>query len=431
MLLLRLCAIVASCAIATCAFAQAEDETKFWTYCFTEFWGPQKGYVSGLTHASYRKDTDIENGWNQHVDGLNPPKHANRRHTLCYEYYTEEEARSARDRYIASTENDPYAPISVTRTQWVLGDLPSEGGEQGGELWVECGTPDHGKQFSTKWMPVSDLANQKHITGVFAVTNAACPDCSERFADYCPGCTFYFDRDDPLAPLTVSWKEYAERELGYNGTSISPPTIRGSGSYCQFSKNAAGLPGLGHFEEWQKSGTNPVVLTDPNTSSWNLPLHVFSVDWQPSEFLASMPAAGVAQPSDAATQAQATEELLAQPSDAATQAQATEELLDAAVIGSNLALVRNAIREGADIDAKRSDAEGATALMWAAYRGNKAMVVALLEAGANVNATDNYGDTAIDEARIGGYSDIVDILRAHGGKGGDALPLPAAQLKLR
>ena len=54
--------------------------------------------------------------------------------------------------------------------------------------------------------------------------------------------------------------------------------------------------------------------------------------------------------------------------------------------------------------------------MWAAYRGNREMVLALLEAGAEVNATDNHGDTAIDEARIGGHSDIVDILQAHGGR---------------
>lgn len=69
-----------------------------------------------------------------------------------------------------------------------------------------------------------------------------------------------------------------------------------------------------------------------------------------------------------------------------TQIAATEALIDAAASG-NLAALRKAIRDGADINAKRDDAEGATALMWAAYKGHQAIVSALLEAGVDVNAT--------------------------------------------
>lgn len=101
--------------------------------------------------------------------------------------------------------------------------------------------------------------------------------------------------------------------------------------------------------------------------------------------------------------------------DSQQQTSATKALIDAAVSGT-LADLRNAIREGADINAKRNDAEGATALMWAAYHGDQAKVVALLEAGADADATDNQGDTAIDEARRRGHAHIVGILQDWDGR---------------
>ena len=65
---------------------------------------------------------------------------------------------------------------------------------------------------------------------------------------------------------------------------------------------------------------------------------------------------------------------------------------------------------GADPNAKRSDDEGATALIWAAYGDHAEIVKLLLEAGADVNATDNQGDTAVDEARRRGNAQVVAIL---------------------
>ena len=111
--------------------------------------------------------------------------------------------------------------------------------------------------------------------------------------------------------------------------------------------------------------------------------------------------------------------------DLSTPTGATKALIEAAVGKGNVAALRRAIREGADIDAKRNDTEGATALMWAAYNGDQAKVWALLEAGANVNATDNFGDTAADEARAMGHDHIVAILQAHGGKVDDTAGLSA------
>ena len=92
------------------------------------------------------------------------------------------------------------------------------------------------------------------------------------------------------------------------------------------------------------------------------------------------------------------------------QAQWTKDLVDAAVSGT-LAELRSAIERGADVDAKRNDAEGATVLMWAAFRGETEMVRVLLDAGADVNLLDNSGQSAIDEARSRGHEHIVEMLQ--------------------
>ena len=99
-----------------------------------------------------------------------------------------------------------------------------------------------------------------------------------------------------------------------------------------------------------------------------------------------------------------------QPASADLHSPATDELLNAVATGTVTEL-RKAIEDGADVNARRNDAEGATALMWAAYRGNVEMVKELVGAGADVNAVDNQGHNAIDEARSRGHQDIVAILQ--------------------
>src|SRR3982750_3431248 len=51
------------------------------------------------------------------------------------------------------------------------------------------------------------------------------------------------------------------------------------------------------------------------------------------------------------------------------------------------------LRAKADINAAQAD--GATALAWAVYLGERRMADALVEAGANVNTADEYGETPL------------------------------------
>ncbi|MDQ5890203.1 MAG: ankyrin repeat-rich rane spanning protein [Candidatus Dependentiae bacterium] len=53
---------------------------------------------------------------------------------------------------------------------------------------------------------------------------------------------------------------------------------------------------------------------------------------------------------------------------------------------------------------------GATALMWAAMRGDVEAVEALIKAGADVNAQNKFGDTVLIWAIKGGHTEIVDAL---------------------
>jgi cytohesin len=61
---------------------------------------------------------------------------------------------------------------------------------------------------------------------------------------------------------------------------------------------------------------------------------------------------------------------------------------------------------------------GVTPLMMAARYHHRPFVQALLDAGANPNATDDEGFTAMDWASAGGHGDVVAQLRARGGRRG-------------
>jgi ankyrin repeat protein len=64
---------------------------------------------------------------------------------------------------------------------------------------------------------------------------------------------------------------------------------------------------------------------------------------------------------------------------------------------------------GANVDAK--DENGVTALMWAAGNGNTELMKLLLDKGANINAKDKDGHTALDRAKANGQTKAAKLLR--------------------
>ena len=70
------------------------------------------------------------------------------------------------------------------------------------------------------------------------------------------------------------------------------------------------------------------------------------------------------------------------------------------------------IAEGAEIDAKNE--YGNTALMIAAIEGHLEIVKALLAGGADVNARTTGGVTALFAAESGGHTAVVEILKRAG-----------------
>ena len=67
----------------------------------------------------------------------------------------------------------------------------------------------------------------------------------------------------------------------------------------------------------------------------------------------------------------------------------------------NISEVENLLARGADVNARNNI--GYTALDWAARKGKTEVVKALVIAGADVNATDNDGWTALQFAKKGGH----------------------------
>ena len=76
-----------------------------------------------------------------------------------------------------------------------------------------------------------------------------------------------------------------------------------------------------------------------------------------------------------------------------------QDLLEAAMKGDTAA-VKTLLTKGADVNAQNQ--AGGTALMYAATVGHNTTVQALLEAGADVNAKDNEGGTALMRAARNG-----------------------------
>ena len=84
---------------------------------------------------------------------------------------------------------------------------------------------------------------------------------------------------------------------------------------------------------------------------------------------------------------------------------------------NNKEIVELLITKGAEVNTK--DMNGVTPLYSAAGYGHKEIAELLISKGADVNAKDELlGRTPLDEAIFSNHSEIVDLLRKHGGKSG-------------
>jgi len=91
----------------------------------------------------------------------------------------------------------------------------------------------------------------------------------------------------------------------------------------------------------------------------------------------------------------------------AQAAWADESLVDAARAGDS-ATVQKLIADGADVNAP--DVDGTTAIIYAAHDGNAALVAALIKAGADVRHANDYGASAMMEAATVGNAPILEAL---------------------
>jgi hypothetical protein len=103
--------------------------------------------------------------------------------------------------------------------------------------------------------------------------------------------------------------------------------------------------------------------------------------------------------------------------DASPYSEATTRLFMAAQEGRQIEKVREAVADGADVNAmlepEASNRDlGSTPLSFAASRGRMDMVTQLLEAGADPGLRRPDGRTAADFAELNGHPDIASALRA-------------------
>jgi len=90
--------------------------------------------------------------------------------------------------------------------------------------------------------------------------------------------------------------------------------------------------------------------------------------------------------------------------------------------------VRSLVSNGADINATQAD--GATALHWAVYRGNESLVEFLLESGANPEIANRNGSTPLWLASTQGDAELISLLLEHGADANEELPLGRKPLML-
>jgi ankyrin repeat protein len=88
--------------------------------------------------------------------------------------------------------------------------------------------------------------------------------------------------------------------------------------------------------------------------------------------------------------------------------QAAAETVVRAARDADVAEVRKLIAAGSDVNAPEAD--GSSALLWAAHQGSPEIVSLLLEAGANPNAANNFGVTPLLEASRYGDAATIEAL---------------------
>jgi len=108
-----------------------------------------------------------------------------------------------------------------------------------------------------------------------------------------------------------------------------------------------------------------------------------------------------------------------QPPESPT-AKAPEISIHEAVIGGNIAAVKQHLVAGTNVDVKGGFSDG-TPLLYAAAQGHKEIVELLIAKGVNVNAIDNGGNTPLDKASAHKHKKTADLLRKHGGKRAEEL----------
>jgi ankyrin repeat protein len=111
----------------------------------------------------------------------------------------------------------------------------------------------------------------------------------------------------------------------------------------------------------------------------------------------------------------------------ASGALAQTEVADAAM-RRDAAQVRRLVQGGADV--RGAQADGATALHWAAYHGDVSLAQLLIEAGADVAAANRNGSTPLWLASSQGDASMIEALLKSGANANEQLPLGRRPLML-
>jgi uncharacterized protein len=111
----------------------------------------------------------------------------------------------------------------------------------------------------------------------------------------------------------------------------------------------------------------------------------------------------------------------------AHSAVAQSDVADAAMLPATEE-VRRLLETGADANVRQAD--GATALHWAAYHGDAGLAALLLEAGADASAANRNGSTPLWLAASQGDAKMIETLLEGGADANEALPLGRRPLML-
>src|ERR1051325_10667054 len=104
---------------------------------------------------------------------------------------------------------------------------------------------------------------------------------------------------------------------------------------------------------------------------------------------------------------------------AQTRVVAQNRLIDAVKSGKSAA-VRTAIQQKADVNA--AEADGTTALHWAAQRNDAQIAQLLISAGAKPQVANRYGVTPLSLAAVNGNAAIIEMLLKAGADPKSTLP---------